>query len=177
MLLPEFQQSLTRRGGCSCTAKRRELSKRIRKLLRAFQRRRQNQRLNGILQDFQGLGRLDAVFRDPFVAVQQHVNKLPQRRILQHAWLTSFDLTDPYSYRHVSFADVRRFELSELSLVLENIPNGKSGDEEGMVLKKAWCWKCSSLVSLSSHAVGVCRPSPRQAQRPSFCDLGISVLS
>ena len=158
---PGFQQLLTRRMGSSRTAKRREPSKQIRKSLRAFQRKRQNQRLNGVLQDFQDLGRLDAVFRDLFVAAQHDVNKMPKAQDFAAclADIFRFDRSDPHSFRHVSFADIPRFELSELSLVLQRGPNGKTGDET------AWCGKCSTLkitnytnVSWTSTAT-CCLPS------------------
>ena len=99
-----FREPLSCRRSCKSVVERRASSIQIRKVLRTFQRLKQNKKLNAMLDEFRDLGRMEATFRDPVCCMQVDKWAMPSTQGFTNSLsdILQSDRTQPWAALHVS---------------------------------------------------------------------------
>ena len=131
-----FQLLLRRRRDCKTVAERARLSKQIRKVLRAHQRRKLNDKMTNILSSGRDFKRLESLLRTPEHSQQHRPEEVPSTEDFT-SYLRGIFSTDSAweQTSHSSFADILPFSLEELQAVLKRMKNQRGADDGGLVVE------------------------------------------
>ena len=139
----ELQSLLLRRRAVHCRSERALLSKLTKKMLRKHVRQKQNLKTEMIWKEFQDLGRLDELHRDPVRSRSQARDTDPSpesfAKFLEDIFHSNAGFGTEYlqsllnSVKHKCRFDIPKFTMLELQRVMRQLKNRKCADADGLV--------------------------------------------
>ena len=133
----EFQNLLSQRRACHDAVQRTQLSKRIRKILRARMREKRNHRIANILKDFRQLGDMEIAHFDPFRPCKGSSHNKPVPAEFASFLADIFKVED--ELKHFSapgcFAMIEPFTVAELQVCFAQMRVNKCPDSQGLVVE------------------------------------------